>query len=74
MNLKRCDYTAICKQLFLNHISNFTLQQNPHSILEDSRRVTQLCEGKLYQVVNAKVTPNEVKQVKILKQSQRISS
>lgn len=24
MNLKRCDYTAICKQLFLTHISNFT--------------------------------------------------
>lgn len=24
MNFKRCDYTAICKQLFLNHISNFT--------------------------------------------------
>lgn len=24
MNLKRWDYTAICKQLILNHVSNFT--------------------------------------------------
>lgn len=60
MNLKRCDYTAICQQLSLNHISNFMHFSKIPILFQKSD--STIYEVQLYPVINAKATKNEVKQ------------
>lgn len=51
VNLKRCDYTAICKQLLLNHISTFTHFSKKQILLQKSdstirRQIISSCKCK----------------------------